>query len=111
MVMQWWPTVRKFYQARIGVLCVFLTLSISGAYAFDNGEQLDLSLTNEQCYLELDKTPRAKSMSIFRIMCSEYEVGMLIPDGLEKARDLGDRLQCSKPTELAATGVLSGLVI
>jgi tetratricopeptide (TPR) repeat protein len=94
-------------------LSVFLTLALSmcNALAFDNGEQLDLSLTNEQCYLELDKTPRAKSMSIFRIMCSEYEVGRLIPDGLEKARELSDRLQCGKPTELAASGVLSGLVI
>lgn len=106
-----WLSPHNFYQARVGVLCVFLALSVSDAMAFDNGEQLDLSLTNEQCYLELDKTPRAKSMSIFRIMCSEYEVGKLIPDGLEKARELGDRLQCNKPTELAATGVLSGLVI
>ncbi|MEY4317072.1 MAG: hypothetical protein RI902_880 [Pseudomonadota bacterium] len=96
---------------RFGV-CLFLSMvACVSVQAFENGEALDLSLTNEQCYLQLDNSPRSKNMSIFRIMCSEKEVGMIMPDGLSKARELSERLTCMPATEFSRSGALSGFVI
>ena len=91
---------------------LFLWSAISSCvWAFDDGEPLDTSLTNEQCYLKLDKAPRSNGASIFRIMCSDKDVGVLMPESLVKARDFTDRLICSEPTEFSNKGPLSGFVI
>jgi CHAT domain-containing protein/tetratricopeptide (TPR) repeat protein len=96
---------------RLGVFLFLIACVFSNAYAFDDGELLDLSLTNEQCHLEMDKSPRTKNMFIYRIMCSDKEVGMLMPDGLTKAREVTERLQCMPVTEFSISGALAGFMV
>lgn len=96
---------------RFGVFLFFWSVISSYVWAFDDGEPLDESLTNEQCYLKLDKAPRSNGASIFKIMCSDKDVGLLMPESLVRAREFTDRLICADPVEFSSKGPLSGFVI
>jgi CHAT domain-containing protein len=90
-------------------LILYLVLCAKNVLAFDAKEPLDVSFTNEQCTLELDDSPRAKGLFIYRIMCSAKEVGLLLPQELQRAREINDRLNCLPKDKALTDGVLKFL--
>ena len=94
-------------KSRLGVIFFLVLLILSGAsHAFDDKEPLELSFTNEQCSLELDDSPRAKGLFIYRILCSNKEVGLLLPQELQKAREINERLNCLPKDNSLTEGAL-----
>jgi len=97
-------------QSRLGVIFFLAQLCGPGScFAFDAKEPLDLSFTNEQCSLELDDSPRARGLFIYRIMCSDKEVGLLLPQELQRAREINERLNCLPKNKALADGALKFL--
>jgi len=110
--MHTYSSFKSSQQSRSGVI-FFLAILLElifychPSFAFDAKEPLDLSFTNEQCSLELDDSPRAKGLSIYRIMCSDKEVGLLLPQELQKAREINERLNCLSKEKIFTSGPLS----